>query len=44
MTQYTTLSKELNKLPRERHELIDSQIHLEEITLRNLCEKLGLSQ
>jgi hypothetical protein len=34
MTQYTTLSEELNKLPRERQELIEiraSQIHLEEI-------------
>ncbi|MEI6330408.1 MAG: XRE family transcriptional regulator [Pseudanabaena sp. ELA645] len=44
---YTTLSEELNKLPRERQELIAaraSQIHLEEITLRHLREKLGLSQ
>lgn len=47
MTQYTTLSEELNKLPRERQELIEaraSHIHLEEITLRHLREKLGLSQ
>jgi DNA-binding transcriptional regulator YiaG len=47
MTQYTTLSEELNKLPRERQEVIEaraSQIHLEEITLRHLREKLGLSQ
>ena len=46
MTQYTTLSEELNKLPRERQELIAaraSQIHLEEITLRHLRDKLGLS-
>jgi Helix-turn-helix domain len=47
MTKYTTLSEELNKLPRERQELIEartSQIRLEEITLRHLREKLGLSQ
>ena len=46
MTQQTTLSEELNKLPRERQELIEiraSQIHLEEITLRHLREKLGLA-
>jgi predicted XRE-type DNA-binding protein len=47
MTNYTTLSEELNKLPTERQELIESrafQICLEEITLRHLREKLGLSQ
>jgi DNA-binding transcriptional regulator YiaG len=47
MTQYTTLSEELNKLPLERLELIEvraSEIRLEEITLRHLREKLGLSQ
>ncbi|MFM7364060.1 MAG: hypothetical protein ACKO11_06075 [Cuspidothrix sp.] len=35
MTKYTTLSDELNKLPRKRQEFIEaraSQIHLEEIT------------
>ncbi|BAZ85410.1 hypothetical protein [Dolichospermum compactum] len=45
MTKYTTLSEELNKLPKERRELIEtrtSQIHLEEITLKHLREKLGL--
>jgi DNA-binding XRE family transcriptional regulator len=47
MTKYTTLSEELNKLPKERQELIEartSQIRLEEITLQHLREKLGLSQ
>jgi predicted XRE-type DNA-binding protein len=47
MTKYTTLSEELNQLPRDRQELISaraSQIRLEEITLRHLREKLGLSQ
>jgi hypothetical protein len=47
MTQYTTLSEELNKLPKERQELIAaraSQIRLEEITLGYLRGKLGLSQ
>lgn len=47
MTKYTTLSEELNQLPSERQELIEaraSQIRLEEITLRRLREKLGLSQ
>jgi plasmid maintenance system antidote protein VapI len=47
MTKYTTLSEELNKLSKERQELIEaraSQIRLEEITLRRLGEKLGLSQ
>lgn len=42
MTKYTTLSEELNNLPRERQELIEaraSQIRLEEITLRHLREK-----
>jgi hypothetical protein len=39
VTKYTTLSKELNKLPRKRQELIEaktSQIRLEEITLKHL--------
>ena len=47
MTKYTTLSEELNQLPKERRELIEtrtSQIHLEEITLKHLREELGLSQ
>ncbi len=47
MRQYTTLSEELNALPQERQESIAtraSQIRLEEITLRHLREKLGLSQ
>ncbi|MEA5467322.1 XRE family transcriptional regulator [Spirulina sp. 06S082] len=47
MTKYTTLSDELNKLPKERQEAIEaraSQILLEEITLKHLREKLGLSQ
>jgi DNA-binding XRE family transcriptional regulator len=47
MTKYTTLSEELNKLTTERQELIEArtfQIRLEEITLRHLREKLGLSQ
>ncbi len=47
MTKYTTLSEELNKLTRERQKLIEartSQLRLEEITLRHLREKLGLSQ
>ncbi|MCV3216132.1 hypothetical protein OGM63_21910 [Plectonema radiosum NIES-515] len=42
MTKYTTLSEELNKLPRKRQELISaraSQIRLEEITLRHLKRK-----
>jgi DNA-binding transcriptional regulator YiaG len=47
MTKYTNLSEELNALPKERRELIEekaSQIRLEEMTLRHLREKLGLSQ
>ncbi len=47
MTKYTNLSEELNTLPRERQELIEaraSQIRLEEITIKHLREKLGLSQ
>ncbi len=47
MTKYTTLSEELSDLSRERQELIEvraSQIRLEELTLRHLREKLGLSQ
>jgi DNA-binding XRE family transcriptional regulator len=47
MIKYTTLSEELNQLTPERQELIEaraSQIRLEEITLRQLREKLGLSQ
>jgi len=47
MTKYTTLSEELNNLSGERQELIKaraSQIRLEELTLRHLREKLGLSQ
>ncbi len=47
MTKYTTLSEELSNLSRERQDLIEaraSQIRLEELTLRHLREKLGLSQ
>lgn len=47
MTKYTTLSEELNKLPKERQELIEARtslLRLEEITLKHLLEKLGLSQ
>ncbi|MCY7333184.1 MAG: helix-turn-helix domain-containing protein [Pseudanabaena sp. CAN_BIN31] len=47
MTKYTTLSEELSNLSGERQELIKaraSQIRLEELTLRHLREKLGLSQ
>jgi DNA-binding transcriptional regulator YiaG len=47
MRKYTTLSEELNALPKERQESIAAradQIRLEEITLRHLREKLGLSQ
>lgn len=47
MTQYTTLSEELNRLPNERKKLIElrtSQLRHEEMTLRHLQEKLGLSQ
>jgi predicted transcriptional regulator len=45
--EYTNLSEELKKLPKERQELItarSSQIRLEEVTLQHLREKLGLSQ
>jgi predicted XRE-type DNA-binding protein len=47
MRKYTTLADELNALPSERKESIAAranQIRLEEITLRHLREKLGLSQ
>ena len=47
MTEYTTLSEEFDMLPRERQECIEaraSQIRLEELTLKYLREKLGLSQ
>jgi DNA-binding XRE family transcriptional regulator len=47
MPKYTTLSEELNALPLERQEAIETrvaQIRLEEITLKHLREKLGLSQ
>lgn len=47
MTKYTSLFEELNALPKERRELIEeraNQIRLEEMTLRHLREKLGLSQ
>ena len=46
MTEYTTLSDKLNKLPRQRQETIElraSQVYIEESTLRHLREKLGLS-
>jgi DNA-binding transcriptional regulator YiaG len=47
MKNYTKLSEELNALPVERQESIEvraSQIRLEEVTLKHLREKLGLSQ
>jgi DNA-binding XRE family transcriptional regulator len=47
MPKYTTLAEELSALPPERQEAIaarSAQIRLEEITLRHLREKLGLSQ
>ena len=47
MPKYTNLAEELNALPPERQEAIETrvaQIRLEEITLRHLREKLGLSQ
>jgi hypothetical protein len=47
MRKYTTLSEQLNALPKERQESIAAraaQIRLEEITLRHLREKLGSSQ
>jgi DNA-binding XRE family transcriptional regulator len=47
MPKYTTLAEELNALSPERQEAIEtrvSQIRLEEVTLRHLREKLGLSQ
>lgn len=47
MTKYTTLAEELAGLPEERREVIEArtaQIRLEEVTLRHLREKLGLSQ
>jgi DNA-binding XRE family transcriptional regulator len=47
MLKYTTLAEELDALPRERQKSIEAradQIRLEEITLRHLREKLGLSQ
>ena len=47
MKKYTSRLEELNKLSQERQELIEartSEIYLEEITLRHLREKLGLSQ
>jgi transcriptional regulator with XRE-family HTH domain len=45
--KYTTLSDELKILSKERQEAIATraeQIRLEELTLRHLREKLGLSQ
>ena len=47
MLKYTTLAEELDALPQERQKSIEAradQIRLEEITLRHLREKLGLSQ
>jgi DNA-binding transcriptional regulator YiaG len=47
MIKYTTLSEELSNLSGERQESIEaraSQIRLEELTLKHLREKLGLSQ
>ena len=45
--KYTNLTEELNALPPERQEAIETrvaQIRLEKVTLRHLREKLGLSQ
>jgi predicted transcriptional regulator len=47
MLKYTTLAEELSNLPQERQESIEAravQIRQEEITLKHLREKLGLSQ
>lgn len=47
MPKYTSLSDELNALPPGRQAAIAvraNEIRLEEITLRHLREKLGLSQ
>jgi predicted XRE-type DNA-binding protein len=47
MKKYTTLAEELKSLSQERQEAIEirsAQIRLEELTLRHLREKLGLSQ
>ena len=46
MTKYTTLSEELSQFSTERQEAIQlraSEIYLEEITLGQIGEKLGLS-
>ena len=47
MRKYITLSEELNALSKERRDSIATraaEIRLEELTLRHLREKLGLSQ
>jgi DNA-binding XRE family transcriptional regulator len=47
MSRYTTLSEELKTLPQERQDSISvrvEQLRLEELTLKRLREKLGLSQ
>jgi DNA-binding XRE family transcriptional regulator len=47
MPKYTTLAEELSNLPPERQESIEGrarQIRQEEITLKHLRKKLGLSQ
>ncbi len=47
MRKYTTLAEELSGFSKERQESIEAkavQIRQEEITLKHLCEKLGLSQ
>jgi DNA-binding XRE family transcriptional regulator len=47
MSRYTTLSEELKALPQERQDSISvrvEQLRLEELTLKCLREKLGLSQ
>jgi DNA-binding XRE family transcriptional regulator len=47
MPKYTTLVEELSNLPPERQASIEAraaQIQQEEITLKHLREKLGLSQ
>jgi DNA-binding XRE family transcriptional regulator len=47
MSRYTTLSEEVKALPQERQDSISvrvEQLRLEELTLKRLREKLGLSQ
>jgi predicted XRE-type DNA-binding protein len=47
MSKYTSLTEELNTLPPKRRKYIEEraeQMRLEEVTLKHLREKLGLSQ